>query len=49
VTALAFGASGIGNLGYVQSDEDAAAAVDSAWEHGIRMFDTAPHYGLFDQ
>ena len=46
VTELAFGASGIGNLSYAQSDEAAAATVDSAWEQGIRMFDTAPHYGL---
>jgi D-threo-aldose 1-dehydrogenase len=28
------------------SDEDARAAVDAAWEGGIRTFDTAPHYGL---
>ena len=46
VTELAFGASGIGNLGYAVSEEDAAAAVDSAWDLGIRLFDTAPHYGL---
>lgn len=46
VTELGFGASGIGNLGYAQNDDDAAATVDSAWEQGIRLFDTAPHYGL---
>lgn len=46
VTEMAFGASGIGNLGRAQSDEDAAAAVHCAWELGIRLFDTAPHYGL---
>ncbi len=46
VTELAFGASGLGNLGYAVSEEDAAAAVDSAWDLGIRLFDTAPHYGL---
>jgi D-threo-aldose 1-dehydrogenase len=46
VPELAFGASGIGNLNRAQSDASAASAVDSAWQHGIRMFDTAPHYGL---
>ena len=46
VTELAFGASGIGNLAYAVSEEDASAAVDSAWDLGIRLFDTAPHYGL---
>ncbi len=28
------------------SDDDARAAVDAAWDGGIRTFDTAPHYGL---
>ncbi|GAB3432456.1 aldo/keto reductase [Actinophytocola sediminis] len=28
------------------SDETAAQIVDTAWTHGIRYFDTAPHYGL---
>ncbi|GHJ43753.1 oxidoreductase [Catellatospora sp. TT07R-123] len=46
VTVLGFGASGIGNLGYATADGDAAAAVGAAWDAGIRMFDTAPHYGL---
>ncbi|GIF96064.1 oxidoreductase [Catellatospora citrea] len=46
VTTLGFGASGIGNLGYARPDLDAAQAVHAAWEAGIRMFDTAPHYGL---
>lgn len=46
VTELAFGAAGIGNLHHAESDADAQATVESAWEHGIRLFDTAPHYGL---
>ncbi|MEU6261159.1 aldo/keto reductase [Streptomyces sp. NPDC047043] len=46
VSELGFGASAIGNLYRVTPDEDAAAAVDAAWEAGIRYFDTAPHYGL---
>ena len=28
------------------SDEQSRATVDRAWERGVRMFDTAPHYGL---
>lgn len=46
VTALSFGAAAIGNLFTRVADQDAAAAVDAAWEAGIRSFDTAPHYGL---
>lgn len=45
-TPLSFGAAGIGNLYTPVTDEDAAAAVEAAWEAGIRSFDTAPHYGL---
>ncbi|MEE1821473.1 aldo/keto reductase [Streptomyces sp. BE20] len=43
---VAFGAAAIGNLFAPTSDEQAAAAIDAAWNHGIRTFDTAPHYGL---
>ncbi|MFD8214404.1 aldo/keto reductase [Streptomyces sp. NPDC059697] len=46
VTELGFGASVIGNLYRVTPAGDAAAAVDAAWDAGIRYFDTAPHYGL---
>lgn len=46
VTELSFGAAGIGNLYRPIDDEAAHAAVDSAWDAGIRTFDTAPHYGL---
>ncbi|WP_416983795.1 aldo/keto reductase [Streptomyces sp. T028] len=46
LTELGFGGSVIGNLYRVSPDEDAAAAVDVAWNAGIRYFDTAPHYGL---
>jgi D-threo-aldose 1-dehydrogenase len=28
------------------SDDGAVAAIDSAWECGVRYLDTAPHYGL---
>ncbi|MDX3114527.1 aldo/keto reductase [Streptomyces scabiei] len=46
VTELSFGAAGIGNLFRPVSDEAAFAAVEAAWDAGVRTFDTAPHYGL---
>ncbi|MER5900001.1 aldo/keto reductase [Streptomyces mirabilis] len=46
LTELGFGASVIGNLYRVTPAGDATAAVDAAWDAGIRYFDTAPHYGL---
>ncbi|MFJ8448610.1 aldo/keto reductase [[Kitasatospora] papulosa] len=46
ITELSFGAAAIGNLFTEVGPEQAAAAVDAAWEEGIRSFDTAPHYGL---
>jgi D-threo-aldose 1-dehydrogenase len=46
VTELSFGGAAIGNLFTVVGDDDARAAIDAAWDGGIRTFDTAPHYGL---
>lgn len=46
VTELGFGASVIGNLYRVTDAHGASAALDAAWDAGIRCFDTAPHYGL---
>ncbi|WP_260980540.1 aldo/keto reductase [Microbacterium paludicola] len=46
VPALGLGTSQLGNLGRVVSDDDAQAVVSTAWDGGIRYFDTAPHYGL---
>ncbi|MEV4016141.1 aldo/keto reductase [Nonomuraea angiospora] len=46
LSELGFGASVIGNLYRVTPAPDAAAAVEAAWDAGIRYFDTAPHYGL---
>ncbi|MFH8449216.1 aldo/keto reductase [Streptomyces fungicidicus] len=46
VSTLALGAAGIGNLFTPVTDDEAAEAVDTAWEAGVRYFDTAPHYGL---
>ncbi|MFG3043010.1 aldo/keto reductase [Streptomyces sp. NPDC048330] len=45
-TPLAFGAAGIGNLYRPVTDEDAHHTLATAWDRGIRSFDTAPHYGL---
>lgn len=46
VTRLGMGCSQFGNLNRVTTDEVCQAAVDAAWDAGIRYFDTAPHYGL---
>jgi D-threo-aldose 1-dehydrogenase len=46
VTELSFGGAALGNLFTPVGDEAAAAAIDAAWNGGIRTFDTAPHYGL---
>jgi D-threo-aldose 1-dehydrogenase len=46
VTELSFGGAAIAGLYTEVSEEDARAAVDAAWQGGIRTFDTAPHYGL---
>jgi D-threo-aldose 1-dehydrogenase len=46
VTEVGFGGAQVGNLYSATSDEGATAAVDAAWEAGVRYFDTAPHYGL---
>ncbi len=43
---LGYGAANIGNLYRAMTDDDAWAVLETAWEGGIRYFDTAPHYGL---
>ncbi|TXK38578.1 aldo/keto reductase [Nonomuraea sp. C10] len=43
---VGLGAAPIGNLFSAVTDEQARATVDAAWESGVRLFDTAPHYGL---
>ena len=46
LTELSYGASTLGNVFRVTTDEESHDAVRAAWERGIRYFDTAPHYGL---
>jgi aryl-alcohol dehydrogenase-like predicted oxidoreductase len=46
LSELGLGAAPGGNLFHATTDEAFAAAVDAAWQAGIRYFDTAPHYGL---
>ena len=46
LTELTFGSAGIGNLYRASTDAEARATVDAAWDAGVRVFDTAPHYGL---
>ena len=45
-TELGFGTAPLGNLYRAISDDDARATLDTAWEGGVRYFDTAPLYGL---
>jgi D-threo-aldose 1-dehydrogenase len=46
VTPLGLGCAQLGNLYRAMTDEHAAEIVETAWDQGIRYFDTAPHYGL---
>ncbi|HWU64819.1 MAG TPA: aldo/keto reductase [Ensifer sp.] len=46
LTRMGFGGAPLGNLYRKVSDEDAQEALLSAFECGIRYFDTAPQYGL---
>jgi D-threo-aldose 1-dehydrogenase len=46
LTELGLGVAQFGNLYRTTTDADSTAAVDAAWDSGIRYFDTAPHYGL---
>ena len=44
IDVLGFGGSRIGNLHGSVPTSDAAEALDTAWDLGIRYFDTAPYY-----
>jgi D-threo-aldose 1-dehydrogenase len=46
VTSLGYGGAPAGNLFRATTDAETRAAVDTAWDAGIRYFDTAPQYGL---
>lgn len=45
LSRLAFGGAPIGNLYAAVDNAAALAAVECAWQRGIRHFDTAPYYG----
>jgi D-threo-aldose 1-dehydrogenase len=45
-TELGFGAAPLGNLYRAIPDTAARATLDAAWDAGIRVYDTAPLYGL---
>ena len=45
-TELGFGTAPIGNLYRAISDHDAHDTMTTAWDAGVRYFDTAPLYGL---
>ncbi|HET6627845.1 MAG TPA: aldo/keto reductase [Nocardioidaceae bacterium] len=46
LSRLGYGAANVGNLYRALTDDEAWQILDTAWECGIRYFDTAPHYGL---
>ena len=45
-TELGFGTAPLGNLYRAISDEDANSILETAWQGGVRYYDTAPLYGL---
>lgn len=46
MTRLGYGTADVGNHRVALSDADADALLHTAWAGGIRLFDSAPHYGL---
>lgn len=46
LTRLVLGCAPLAGLFAPVSDAEAAAALDAAWDVGVRAFDTAPHYGV---
>ena len=45
-TELGLGTAPLANLYRAVSDDDALAAMQAAWDGGVRHYDTAPLYGL---
>jgi D-threo-aldose 1-dehydrogenase len=45
LSRIGFGGAPIGGLFDAVDDDVAVAAIDAAWEAGVRIFDTAPLYG----
>ena len=45
LSVLGFGSAPLGGMYKPSSDADAIAAVQAAFDAGIRYFDVAPHYG----
>ncbi|MDX6371529.1 MAG: D-threo-aldose 1-dehydrogenase [Nocardioidaceae bacterium] len=45
-TRLGLGGAGIGNHRVAMTDAAARQVLDEAWSVRVRLFDTAPHYGL---
>jgi D-threo-aldose 1-dehydrogenase len=46
IPSVTLGTANLGHLYGRMSEEDALAVLETAWDLGIRAFDTAPHYGL---
>lgn len=46
VSELGVGGGPLGGLFTPLDDATAAATLAAAWDHGIRYFDTSPHYGI---
>jgi D-threo-aldose 1-dehydrogenase len=46
VSRIGFGTATLGNLYQAITDSDAIALVQTAFDAGVTLFDTAPHYGL---
>lgn len=46
VSRIGMGGAPLGNLFHAVDQGTAIEAIRTAWETGVRLFDTAPHYGL---
>jgi D-threo-aldose 1-dehydrogenase len=46
ISRFVLGCASFGNLGKPIEEIDVDAALEAAWDAGVRVFDTAPHYGV---